>query len=322
MPVGPGGRLRRLRLAARRRRGAARAEDRGAARAAAAARGAGGRGRPRSRRRGTARRACWAGGTGCGSRWTARAGPGLRAHRSHDVLPIADCPLDPVRRRCCRCWRSGSPPAARSRWRSTPTGSGTCTPVGSRVAVRRSCNMRRAGSGSSRPGRSGRCTRRWPTCWRRSWGSGRRRRRAGSPGTSTAGSGCSRPCSPSRSGATGRWRWSSRRARPWPTGVRRSPTCPRSTGGPAASSTCCRRCPGPRTSWSPTRRAAGWAARWSRRCATARRAVSCTSPATPRPWPATSRCSPTHGYRLAALRAFDAFPMTHHLEATALFLPA
>jgi tRNA/tmRNA/rRNA uracil-C5-methylase (TrmA/RlmC/RlmD family) len=29
-----------------------------------------------------------------------------------------------------------------------------------------------------------------------------------------------------------------------------------------------------------------------------------------------------HGYRLAALRAFDAFPMTHHLECTALFLPA
>ena len=28
-----------------------------------------------------------------------------------------------------------------------------------------------------------------------------------------------------------------------------------------------------------------------------------------------------HGYRLAALRAFDAFPMTHHLEATALLLP-
>ncbi len=29
-----------------------------------------------------------------------------------------------------------------------------------------------------------------------------------------------------------------------------------------------------------------------------------------------------HGYRLTALRAFDAFPMTHHLEAAALFLPA
>jgi tRNA/tmRNA/rRNA uracil-C5-methylase (TrmA/RlmC/RlmD family) len=29
-----------------------------------------------------------------------------------------------------------------------------------------------------------------------------------------------------------------------------------------------------------------------------------------------------HGYRLAALRAFDAFPMTHHMECTALFIPA
>jgi tRNA/tmRNA/rRNA uracil-C5-methylase (TrmA/RlmC/RlmD family) len=29
-----------------------------------------------------------------------------------------------------------------------------------------------------------------------------------------------------------------------------------------------------------------------------------------------------HGYRLAALRAFDAFPMTHHMECTALFLPS
>jgi tRNA/tmRNA/rRNA uracil-C5-methylase (TrmA/RlmC/RlmD family) len=29
-----------------------------------------------------------------------------------------------------------------------------------------------------------------------------------------------------------------------------------------------------------------------------------------------------HGYRLAALRAFDAFPMTHHMEATALLVPA
>jgi tRNA/tmRNA/rRNA uracil-C5-methylase (TrmA/RlmC/RlmD family) len=29
-----------------------------------------------------------------------------------------------------------------------------------------------------------------------------------------------------------------------------------------------------------------------------------------------------HGYRTAALRAFDAFPMTHHMECTALFVPA
>jgi len=28
-----------------------------------------------------------------------------------------------------------------------------------------------------------------------------------------------------------------------------------------------------------------------------------------------------HGYRLAALRSFDAFPMTHHFETVALLLP-
>ena len=30
----------------------------------------------------------------------------------------------------------------------------------------------------------------------------------------------------------------------------------------------------------------------------------------------------SHGYRLASLRAFDAFPMTHHVECVALFEPA
>jgi tRNA/tmRNA/rRNA uracil-C5-methylase (TrmA/RlmC/RlmD family) len=28
-----------------------------------------------------------------------------------------------------------------------------------------------------------------------------------------------------------------------------------------------------------------------------------------------------HGYHLAALRAFDAFPMTHHFESIALLTP-
>ena len=28
-----------------------------------------------------------------------------------------------------------------------------------------------------------------------------------------------------------------------------------------------------------------------------------------------------HGYRLAALRAFDLFPMTHHVECVALLSP-
>jgi tRNA/tmRNA/rRNA uracil-C5-methylase (TrmA/RlmC/RlmD family) len=29
-----------------------------------------------------------------------------------------------------------------------------------------------------------------------------------------------------------------------------------------------------------------------------------------------------HGYHLAALRAFDAFPMTHHVECVALLIPS
>jgi tRNA/tmRNA/rRNA uracil-C5-methylase (TrmA/RlmC/RlmD family) len=33
------------------------------------------------------------------------------------------------------------------------------------------------------------------------------------------------------------------------------------------------------------------------------------------------RISREHGWRLAALRAFDAFPMTHHVECVALLLP-
>ena len=54
---------------------------------------------------------------------------GLRAHRSHDVLPIADCPLVPPGE-LPPSWSSDSPRATRSRWRSTPTGSGTCTRSG------------------------------------------------------------------------------------------------------------------------------------------------------------------------------------------------
>ncbi len=33
------------------------------------------------------------------------------------------------------------------------------------------------------------------------------------------------------------------------------------------------------------------------------------------------RTAADHGYHLAALRAFDAFPMTHHVECIALLLP-
>ena len=40
-----------------------------------------------------------------------------------------------------------------------------------------------------------------------------------------------------------------------------------------------------------------------------------------RPWPATSRRPATHGYDLVSLEAWDAFPMTHHVECIAVLEP-
>ena len=55
--------------------------------------------------------------------------------------------------------------------------------------------------------------------------------------------------------------------------------------------------------------AAGAAARWD------------TWPATPPRWPATSPWRVDQGWSLASLQAFDAFPMTQHVECVALLLP-
>ena len=52
-----------------------------------------------------------------------------------------------------------------------------------------------------------------------------------------------------------------------------------------------------------------------------RRVRSPTSRATRRRWPATWRSSPRLGYGLGRVRAFDIFPMTHHVECVAI-LPA
>ena len=72
------------------------------------------------------------------------------------------------------------------------------------------------------------------------------------------------------------------------------------------------------TSSSSTRRARAPAGRRRAGRRPARRAPSRTSPATPPPWPATWRPSPSTATRCAALRAFDLFPMTHHVECVAL----
>ena len=88
----------------------------------------------------------------------------------------------------------------------------------------------------------------------------------------------------------------------------------------APSRTCSRRTSSTSPStWScSTRRARAPAAPSSSRSSTARRARSRTSPATRPRWPATSRSSPSTATRLRELRAFDLFPMTHHVECVAL----
>ena len=127
VPVGARRGLRGLRLAARRRADPARAEDGRAARAADSGwPGSTATSRSRSCHARMNRPACWGGGTGCGSPSTARAGPGCAP-----TAATTSCRSPTARSSrpgsCRRCWSSGSRRAARSRWRSTPTGSGTCT---------------------------------------------------------------------------------------------------------------------------------------------------------------------------------------------------
>ena len=51
-----------------------------------------------------------------------------------------------------------------------------------------------------------------------------------------------------------------------------------------------------------------------------RRPGSPTYPAIRPRWPATSGCSIARGWALGGLRAFDAFPMTHHVECVATLI--
>ena len=51
------------------------------------------------------------------------------------------------------------------------------------------------------------------------------------------------------------------------------------------------------------------------------RAAWSTSRATPRPWRATSRLPPSTATGWSSLEAWDAFPMTHHVECIAVLEP-
>ena len=194
--VGPGRRLRRLRLAARRPGRAARAEGRGAGRAAAPARrDRAGRARSRSCPAGR-----WAGGTGCGWPSTSTAGPGCARTAATT---------------CCRSrtarWR---PPAPCPPVLAAPVRAGRRGRGGRRRRRRRA--RRRRGRARSVQRAAGREWRLSPGVF---WqvhpalpdalaavvgGVGGRAAPAARRGTSTAGSGCSPRCWPGRSGRTGR----------------------------------------------------------------------------------------------------------------------
>ena len=305
------GRLRRLRPAARRPRRAA---------------------RPQGRRRSPSSCAGWPGSSG-GSRveelpggplgWRHRVRlavdeqgrAGLRAHRSHDVLPIADCPLTPP---------GPLPPVLEHGFDP-----GTEVEVavdadgrGPRRADDGPVIQRAAGPGlaalarrvlAGPPG-----ARRTPSPpW---WASGRTRRGAASPGTSTAASGSSPPCWPIRSGPDGMVTVveSSRQA---------------VADGKAALADL------PQVGWrvgrvervlgslgprpdvvvaDPPRRGLGREL-VDALCARAPDRVvhvACDPAALARDVALFAE----RGFRLAELRAFDAFPMTHHFECVALLV--
>ena len=217
---------------------------------------------------------------------------GMRKHRSHDVVPVDDCLIaHPDARE-----PDARPADHRDRRRA----------VTFAVAARRllaGAPRRRRGAGRDRPRRPAAAA----------GGAGR--------STSTPASGCS-PRFLAEAGR--RPAWSPSRA----TGPRAGTPAPTSPRHRAPSSSAARR-PGaarrrttsPSTSSSSTRRArAPSAPSWSR-SSTAPRARSPTSPATPPRWPATSRSSPSTATGSTALRAFDLFPMTHHVECVALLEP-
>ena len=202
-------------------------------------------------------------------------------------------------------------------WRRTSRSPGYAAAPGSREAAagrRWRVDRRRLLAGA--PGRRRRARRRRAaSCSRPQPGSTR--------STCTAASGCSPAPWPTRRRAGGRGRRGrGRRAAPCADARRNLHDLPHGRGctrGRVDRAGCAAGAPRPvPTSSCSTRRAPaparGRAATWPRSA----RAPSPTSPATRPRWPATCATFAEHGYRLAALRAFDLFPMTHHVECVAL----
>ena len=319
VPVGPRRGLRGLRLAARRRADPARAEGRGAAPSSCS-------GWPGSSRTSPSNRCPRMPGRPAG---LAAPGAARRRRRGPGRAAGPPQPRRAADRRLPARPAGGAAAGARAAVRRRRRGRGgdrrrgdpAPAPGGlARCPARRSCSARSGGSGTCRRARSGRCTRRWRRPWR-TWcgewaqapaGGARlgplRRRRAVRRGAGRAGR------------ADGEVRSSSRLGRRSPTGAPRSPTCRRCGGRWAASSTCWRRSrarPDVVVA-DPPRRGLGRA--------TGRRAVRRARPGRV----VHVACDPAALARDVALfaaqattsrtlRAFDAFPMTHHMECVALF---
>ena len=227
----------------------------------------------RARRRGrggAGRRATGsAGGPGCSSPSTTTGRPGLRRHRSHEVVPVDQCRI--------------AHPLVDEAGRHRPPLAGACVGrgrgVGRRPATGWCCRTAAAhgaltevgGGTRSLPGHRRRLLAGAPGGGRDPAGRGARagssRSRASRRWTSTAASGCSRPSWPRGSGrpaGSRRWRPTGSPSR---TPGTTSPGWPAYASSAAGSTTCCAGCgwAGP-TSSSSTRRARAPAARSSTCC--------------------------------------------------------
>ena len=298
----------------------------------------------------------WAGGPGSSSPSTPRAGPGCAAHRSHDVrrrstrCRIAATGRSTAARRCSRRRVARAAPRLDGgRRRSAATVAARCSVDGAARARDRGADgraRRRAGRSASAPG-PGRVLTEWrvagdgllagapgrrPTCWSTpSLDAAGDRRRGARSSTCTAGSGCSPAPLADAVGAA--------RARSSPS--RATPRAVDAT--PGATCTTCRRCGCAHGARRASRRRRGRDGAVLSgadvvvldppRAGAGRAVVRPIAAARPRArrlrrlrpggaGPRHRRTSPSPATALDGLRAFDLFPMTHHVECVAALVRA